>query len=360
MLRKAGVTPHDSPSLWDGKNVIFAGRAGHGVNLLTFKLPSYLGRAFGRPQALTTSGGFQAVPAKLSDGRILFADWREQSHIWKVNPSTGQPSQLTFQDSIDTKVSCSRDGSVIVFGRRLGDVRNVWTKDLRVGVERELAANELAVPFVSPSGRKTALSAGVTMRILEMATGKQSVVCTSCGELMSWVPDESGLLFLIESDEHTAEIKKLDLRTNSSKTLISGEGLREASLSPNGRTIAFTARQAGVRSRIFIQSLGDGAVGSRWKPVTDKDGWADKPVWSNDGRTLFYNSRRDGFRCIWSQRIKSDMSGPDGGPKAILHLHKPTFTLSHYSNTALGLAGAAGSLFLTVDSAQSNIWAVQP
>ncbi|WP_321473681.1 protein kinase [uncultured Paludibaculum sp.] len=359
-LRAAGLMPHDTPSAWDGSRVVFSARSGHTYNLWSLGINSFLRRAIGSPKAITTSNAFQAVPAMLTEGRIAYAIWREQINLWQIRTADGEIRQVTFHDSLDTRVSASRDGSKLAFGRRLGEVRDVWIKDLRTGEERTVARNELAVPFLSPHGDVVALSIGPAVRLLDVATGQQTDLCDHCGELLGWLPDQSAVLHLKELGDGTVQIAAVDLQSRSKRTLVSGRGLREAAVSPDGRSIAFTRRQDGVRSQLYVAVVDEDTPESRWLPITHLEGWADKPAWSDDGRTLYYKSDRDGFPCIWSQAFQPELLKPKGEARPLRHFHKITFTLSHLPPTALGVAQAHGSLFLSVDADSSNIWSIKP
>jgi len=358
-LRTAGLMQHDSPVAWDGSEVVFTARSGHTFNLWSLDLSSFLKRAMGTPRAITTSAGFQAVPAILPDRRIAYAIWREQINIWKIGAANGDISQVTFHDSVITRVSASRNGEILAFGRRLGEARDVWVKDLRTGAEHPIARNELAVPFISPGGGVVALSIAGSIRLLDIGTGIQSDLCGSCGELLGWMPDESAVIYRQDLPDGSQAITAFDRVSKTRRTLVAGRGLREAAVSPDGALVAFTARQNGIRSRIFAAPLNSSGPASSWVPMTPEDGWADKPVWSDDSRKVYYKSDRDGFECLWGQALDLLPLRVEGEPASLKHFHKITFTLSHLPPTALGVTQAAGDIFVSVDADASNIFAVQ-
>src|SRR5215467_13198445 len=74
-------------------------------------------------------------------------------------------------------------------------------------------------------------------------------------------------------------------------------------LSPCDRWISFNAIKLG-RSRIFVAPLREAELvpETEWIAIADS-GWDDKPQWSPVGNTLYFVSQRDGFRCIWAQRL---------------------------------------------------------
>jgi serine/threonine protein kinase len=359
-LSAAGLSQHDSPVVWNGSQVVFSARSGHTYNLWTLDLSSFLRRAIGSPTAITTSAGFQAVPALLPDGRIAYAIWREQVNVWQVSTSSGDIRQVTFHDSMDTRVSSSRKRNMLAFGRRLGEARDVWVKDLGSGAERPIARNELAVPFISPGGGIVALSIGSSIRLLDIGTGQQSALCAACGELLGWMPDEAAVIYRQDLPDGSQAISAFDRVSKTRRTLVAGRGLREAAVSPDGAMIAFTSRQNGIRSRIFVSRLNPSGPASSWVPMTPEDGWADKPIWSDDSHRIYFKSDRDGFECLWGQTLLPLPPRAVGAPVALRHFHQITFTLSHLPPTALGVSQAAGNVFVSVDADASNIWAVRP
>lgn len=367
-LRAAGLATHESPVLWDGSKVIFAAMAGESINLWSIGLLPVLGLAFGAPQQVTFGAGFQDVPAFIAGGRIAYADWHEQIHVFRIGLSTGDLTQITNQDSRDTRVSASAGGDILVFDRRGTDkIPTIWEKDLRtpersehqLPEKHERSVNgELAAPFISPDGRTAAVSSGSSIRLIDIATEGQSVVCTDCGELRGWMPGAQQLLYLDNRSDSPA-IRLLDPVTKSKRTLLSAPGLNEAAVSPDGKTLAFTVRAGGINSAIFIARLTPGGVTSHWTQVTPEAGWADKPVWSHDAETLYFSSRQDGFLCIWKRSVDPVRLRLRGEPQPVRHFHTATQTLYGLSPSTFGLALGGDSLFLSVDVSQSNIWAIK-
>jgi hypothetical protein len=57
---------------------------------------------------------------------------------------------------------------------------------------------------------------------------------------------------------------------------------------------------------------------SQWIPIADPL-WNMRNWWSPDGATLYFLSLRDGFTCIWRQRLDSGTKQPIGEPAAVQH-----------------------------------------
>src|SRR5262249_5284160 len=134
----------------------------------------------------------------------------------------------------------------------------------------------------------------------------------------------------------------------------------EMTISPDSMILAFTGRREGTFSRIYLQRFDSNDSKESGIPITPPDTWSDKPVWSEDGKRLFYSSERDGFRCIWAQDVDTGNLTGIGEPKAVYHFHSAGFSPSYLSRTAFSLALARNSIFLNVTRIQGNIWAVRP
>jgi hypothetical protein len=77
------------------------------------------------------------------------------------------------------------------------------------------------------------------------------------------------------------------------------------------------------RSRIYVAPFKGPAAHdpASWIPITGGDNLDDKPRWSPDGSLLYFTSERDGFRCIWAQRLSRDAKLSAGEPFAVQHFH---------------------------------------
>ena len=358
-LKSLGLALHPSPFLWDGPRIIFAGQSSYGVNLWTLGLNSLMRKSYGTPHALTSGAGVQQVPTPLTDGKVAYASWSEQIHLWKVDCAKGGIEQITTSDSLDTRVSVARDGRTLVFGRRLGGNRDIWTKDLTSGIERQLTSNNSSIPFVSPSGRIIAFSTGAAIRLLDIQAGTQKLLCESCGELLGWFPSEAAVLYRTGSSTGVQRVQALDLTTGKSSVLLTGNGLHELSVSPNGVNIAFTVRGSNLDSRIFLARVNPFEPAKAWLPLTQVGEWSDKPIWSDDGGAVYYHSKRDNFECLWGQKVEPESLLAIGPSRAVHHFHGATLTLSHLGGSGFSMAQAKGSLFVSVGSYSGNIWTIR-
>jgi hypothetical protein len=95
---------------------------------------------------------------------------------------------------------------------------------------------------------------------------------------------------------------------------------------------------------------------SQWIAIADKL-WNSRNWWSPDGRALYFLSYRDGFGCIWWQRLDPGTKKPVGEPTALQHLHG----VSHLAEpNRLGFGMASYRLYLSLGGAKGNIWLAEP
>jgi hypothetical protein len=91
---------------------------------------------------------------------------------------------------------------------------------------------------------------------------------------------------------------------------------------------------------------------SRWMDVMSGHGGN---AWSRDG-TLIYNvSERDGFNCIWAQRLDSLTKRPVGAPFAVFHRHHGRISVRAGTDHALLAVGRDKMVFNMTDLT-GNIW----
>jgi len=95
----------------------------------------------------------------------------------------------------------------------------------------------------------------------------------------------------------------------------------------------------------------------RWIQLTDGEYHDDKAQLSPDGNTLYFTSNRDGFMCMWAQRLDPKNKRPLGAPFAIQHFHGSQRVHSGISQAAdLELNVAKDKIVTNLDEVHSDIW----
>jgi Tol biopolymer transport system component len=204
------------------------------------------------------------------------------------------------------------------------------------------------------------------------STGGQSrKICADCGVPFSWSSDNKYILF--ETGKTRATIALLDVsaggnyryqqRPGSEILSHADWGIHAAKFSPDDRWVAFHADTTTNLRQIFIARYsGEKAISdSEWIPVTDGASVDQHAAWSPDGLRLYFLSDRDGYRCIWVQKLDPQTHRAAGAPYAIQHFHtagRSLLTTVGERPDAVGLAISRSLMIVTADEVTSNIWSM--
>ena len=95
---------------------------------------------------------------------------------------------------------------------------------------------------------------------------------------------------------------------------------------------------------------------SEWISITDGTQWDDKPRWPPDGDLLYFTSERDGYRCLWAQRLEPRTRRPAGAPFAVSHFHSSRRSMLNVGLTSLEIAVAPDRIVFVQGDVTGNIW----
>ena len=259
----------------------------------------------------------------------------------------------------------------MVFASTRSGVGRIWLKDLTTGQESLVAGgpgeeshpvishdgSRIAYSFFSPDDRQMA-----TATVSRTRQGSPELACNQCGWVWDWSPDNHILLF---NDWHPVwRIGGLDVKNNKKRSVISSSNrsfLYQARFSPDAKWIAFGQQINFSNSRIFIalfkgMNSGVAPSESQWIPITDNNGWCDKPRWSPDGRLLYFISHRDGYRCLWAQRLSPQTKRPIGEPFSVAHFHSTRLSMMSLGTALLEVDVAQDKLVFNLGELTGNIW----
>jgi Tol biopolymer transport system component len=357
-LRKAGLTVHDARVFWAEDQILFSGRSGHSVNLWSLPVEGSKARIAGAVRALTTGTETESSPWLIGRGAVAYAHRRAFSHILRIPLKNGQPGQAeqtTLEEALDTRPSISDDGRRLLFTRWMGGVRTFLMLDVATGRQTPLLRDQPATPYLRPDGNEIAYSMPRGERnavyVLAASGGEPKLLCDDCGEVAGWTGQGDRILFLTGTAGGVRGLSALDAATGARTELLPPmEGFSEASVSAQG-VVAMAIRTGGTRSRIYVAKLGQ----EERVAVTDEAGWADKPRWAPDGKTLYFLSERDGFACVWRAAMGGDGRHPSR-LEAVHHNHTRQHDLHHLSRPAQGLSVSANEVYLNVPNHTGSIW----
>jgi tricorn protease len=216
--------------------------------------------------------------------------------------------------------SVSPDGSEIAFVSG-GDL---WTVPARGGDAHLLVSHPATEsrPLYSPDGKSLAFTSNRTgggdVYLLTFATGDlKRLTFDDSNELVEgWSPDSKYIYYSSSARDISGmnDIYRVR-RDGGTPTQVTADRYTTeyfAAPSPAGDTLAFTARgNAGSQwwrkghshldeSEIWLRREGSPAQYERITEGGAKEAW---PMWSKDGRTLFYMSDRSGAQNIWKRAL---------------------------------------------------------
>ena len=69
-----------------------------------------------------------------------------------------------------------------------------------------------------------------------------------------------------------------------------------------------------------------------------------------------FTSLRDGFHCLWAQRLRPDTKQPIGTAFAVYHAHSARLSMNNTGFLGLEMAVARDQLFINLGELSGNIW----
>ncbi|CAN5859012.1 hypothetical protein BH20ACI4_BH20ACI4_13130 [soil metagenome] len=243
---------------------------------------------------LTSVSGVKSYPSLSPDGKsFIFTTYNnEGTDIFLQRIGGNNPVNLTEGSSGDnTMAAFSPDGKLIAF-RSERSPNGIYVME-ETGENARFVADSGFHPSWSPDGKQLVVS------------DKPSDVATS-----HTIPNSS--------------LWTIDIATGAKKLLeISGDAI-QPSWSPNGKRIAFWFVEEGKLGEIATIPVGGG------EPVLIAQNAAMdwNPVWSPDGKFIFFASDRAGSMNVWRVAVDETTGAANGEPETV---PTPSFYVRHFS-----------------------------
>lgn len=236
------------------------------------------------PVQLTAAIGIEDFATWSPDAERLAyeSDQNGNWDIWVVQPGHGEPVNLTAsRPGPDRYPSWSPDGREIAFLSLEGEDWGLYVMASVGGIPRKLVSMPINPVFYRGPPQ--------------------------------WSPD-GGEIAVALSDRSRNYAEIFSVRTLEGRQVplprLEGNPCIDLAWSPGGDLFAYVAAEgdAAEVSQIFTVSLSDEAGRH---PVTDGRTQARNPIWSPDGRMLYFLSNRGGSMDLWRQPLSKD-GAPDG------------------------------------------------
>jgi eukaryotic-like serine/threonine-protein kinase len=233
-------------------------------------------------------------------------------------------TQLTTAPGQEIYPSLSPDGKLLVYA---SDEAGNWDICLQrvsgatpINLTKDSAANDTQ-PAFSPDGEQIAFRSdreggGI---FLMGATGENARRLLDHGHNPAWSPDGREIAYSDGSFARPSErgnfpgpLRVVNVATRETRQLTTTDAV-QPNWSPRGERIAYWGIQGGGQRDIWTV----GARGGEPVAVTSDAALDWNPVWSPDGRDLYFASDRGGSMNLWRVPIDEQTGRPMGAPEAV-------------------------------------------
>ncbi|HEY6137702.1 MAG TPA: protein kinase [Thermoanaerobaculia bacterium] len=306
------------------------------------------------PEMLQTSGSGVPVPTPLKEGKARsFRTWMIVAPIVLAAAAGGfalralrRPAppaewraykQLTFGDGVETDPAIAPDGKSFAYALGQPGHRDIYVQRVDGRAATNLTGDsgtDNAEPAFSPDGSKIAFRSerdGGGIYVMGVTGESVRRLTTALGHNPSWSPDGTRIVFSTASTGfgphyHRADgtLRIVDTRDGTNRLLLDRRvtGVEtdalQPSWSPHGKRIAFWG-VSGTDSQRQIWTI-DPEAEQPMKTlvrVTSDVALHWNPVWSPDGRFLYFGSDRDGTLNLWRIAIDETTGNPEGAPEPV-------------------------------------------
>jgi serine/threonine protein kinase len=312
---------------------------------LAFQL-DMLSSASGTAQTIETSFmetwnrplvGIAGVLALLAAG--LLGGWLLRSRSVSEKPAL-RFSQVTFEEGVEMQPALAPEGESFVFTRGSGGPADIYLQ--RIGGRNAINLTKRcpqsdSQPAFSRDGQLIAYRSeceGGGIFVMG-ATGESARRITPSCFNPSWSPDAKRIVCGTESITFTptsrgqlSELWTVDTSTGERKLLLPSDGV-QPNWSPNGHRIAYWGIVGESAQRdLFTIDPNAAEPAKTVVRVTDDAAVDWNPVWSPDGRHLYFGSDRNGAMNLWRVRMDERSGKPQGAPEPVT---TPARFGAHYS-----------------------------
>jgi Tol biopolymer transport system component len=386
-------------SQWTKDFITFSAVFGDAVNV--FRAPiSREGHIIGRAVRLTSGTTTEISPTLTANGEVIFASLNRNLAVWSLSSDSdhgkvaGELKRIT-QSAAAIMPSISADGRVLTFTavrrrtgvssdlaipdeKRRADVPawfpenaaelQIVLKILVTGKETVLSTADIAEwhPQISRDGSMVAYTSGKEGRIYAArVNGGPIKMIVSGGLVWDWSLDNKRLLFNVHKN---AEVHAVDLSTGNEKLFLSrpGYSIFQTRFSPDDRAIALVGcwqqhDRSPPQCQIYVVPIENGVPlpWQGWIAIDHAGHWDDKPRWSPNGELIYFISDRDGYLCLWAQRVEKATKRLVGFPFPVYHFHNSRLAMANMGTCPLEFDVAKDKMVFGLGELSGNIWALR-
>ncbi len=362
-----------APETFYGNKVLCAAKMADTLNIWEIGLSGDSEKTVPIPKRRTMGTNNEIQPS-VAMGVMAFSSVTVNTRVWRVRlkngVADGDPEKVTNGDNFDGFPSVSDDGSRMAFASDRSGRRSIWLRQMASGKETQLTKSSVAEsqPKISGDG-KTIAYIEMPRRLLAMTSGLDGnfgepiVICDQCGIPTNLSSD--GKLILLESflDQPPT---LMEWRNRKSVSLFDKEDSKvhtyDLTFSHDQKWVSYHNNEGNHDVRtIFANPIRSNLAELKTEdriPITNGMNLDRQAVWSANDNTIFFLSDRDGFRCIWGQRLNVSTKRPLGKAYVVQHFHRISRSLSNVPGTVatVGLSVSANELFFSLGEVVGNVW----
>lgn len=244
-------------------------------------------------------------------------------------------TQMTYQQGTEVFPSLSPDGKSLAYASRTSGNWDIYVQRVGGANPINLTPNSPAddsQPAFSPDGERIAFRSdrdggGI---YLMGATGESLTRVSDFGYSPSWSPDGTQILVGTEKIPQPStrptksQLWKIDVKSGERRMISEGDAL-QPHYSPNQRRIVYWSRPSKAGQREDIWTIpADGGEAVR---ITSGSTIDVNPVWSPDGKYLYFSSSRGGSMNIWRVPVDEVSGSTTGEPEPVTTIGAATSAL---------------------------------
>ena len=255
------------------------------------------------------------------------------NHFTRISESAGE----------ETSPSLSPDGATVVYASRASGSWDIYAQ--RVGGRNATPIvndpkQEEAGPMFSPDGSQIAFhrADAVGGIFVAGATGESVRRITDSGFDPAWSPDGKQIAFGTEQIVDPASrlgdstLYVVDVAGGTPRKLVEGDAV-QPSWSPSGSRIAYWSNIGGQRDLFTVAATGGAPVQLTQDRAID---WS--PIWSPDGRFIYFSSDRGTAMNLWRVQVDQSTGQALGAPEPVTAGVQASAALPRFSKDGSRLA----------------------
>ena len=356
-----------APEQWVNGRVLFSATGQQRFHLWEIAVSPVDWQASLAVRQLTQGDDSDQVGTIGRDGKLMFTRMHVSQDLWSLPVTansglvTGPLRQITDDHAVDQEPSITPDGTKLLYVSDKTGIRDIWIRNPKTGVEEPVTAyNPVGNrPVLALEGARIAyptnVNGGCAVQVKNLGPSATTSTLKGCFNIWDWSHDGSNMLIYTPGDS-VRSVDLFKLGPEIRLPVLTHRRLRffDAAFSPDGRWLAFTAGVSPTNAQVYAAKFREAPIPeSEWTAITTDGGGFS--AWSPDGGLLYFHSNRDGFPCIWAQKLDS-ANRPSGPAVAVKHFHSISLGTYLMRPTDFRMSVSNDQLVLNLIKQSANLW----